>query len=44
MDVTWETYRVGPDEGGEAASYNVRTEDGQDTGAGGECCASIRTV
>jgi hypothetical protein len=33
MGVVWKTYRVGPDEGAwEPASYNVRTEDGQEYG------------
>jgi hypothetical protein len=33
MDVAWQTYRVGPDEGAwEAISYNITTEDGQEYG------------
>src|SRR5258707_427825 len=33
MSVVWQTYRVGADEGvWEPASYNVRTEDGQEYG------------
>ena len=33
MDVTWKSFRVGANEGGwEPASYNIRTEDGQEYG------------
>jgi hypothetical protein len=33
MGVVWKTYRIGPDEGAwEPASYNFRTEDGQEYG------------
>ena len=33
MGVTWQSFRIGPDEGGwEPASYNIRTDDGQEYG------------
>ena len=45
MSGTWKSFLVGADEGvWEPASYNIRADDGQNTGAGGGCCANIRMV